>query len=143
MWPRSETSFSTSARRKQTHRSTTSKASFSNVPLPYLALRRVKEIREQCKKISDSYFNNLEDFIKKKIGKLTSEQSELIVEMDRVNNIIAELRLLLNKLDNNRAFLQSAETVVKLDGDKIEEKVREGITNIQRFKEAHKNSLFV
>lgn len=103
----------------------------------------MKEIREQCKKISDSYFNNLEDFIKKKIGKLTSEQSELIVEMDRVNNIIAELRLLLNKLDNNRAFLQSAETVVKLDGDKIEEKVREGITNIQRFKEAHKNSLFV
>lgn len=63
--------------------------------------------------------------------------------MDRVTNIIAELRLLLNKLDNNKAFLQSAETVVKLDGDKIEEKVREGIASIHRFKESHKNSLFI
>lgn len=53
------------------------------------------------------------------MGKLTSEQSELIVEMDRVNNIIGQLKLLLNKLDNNRVFLQSAETIVKLDGDKI------------------------
>ena len=50
------------------------------------------------------------------MSKLTSEQSELIVEMDRVSNIIAELKLLLNRLDNNRAFLQSAETVVKIDG---------------------------
>jgi predicted RND superfamily exporter protein len=73
-------------------------------------------VREHCRKIADSYFGNLEEFIKKRMGKLTSEQSELIVEMDRVSNIIAELKLLLNKLDNNRAFLQSAETVVKLDG---------------------------
>lgn len=77
------------------------------------------------------------------MGKLTSEQSELIVEMDRVSNIIAELKLLLNKLDNNRAFLQSAETVVKLDGEKIEEKVKEGLSNIHRFKESHRNSLYI
>jgi hypothetical protein len=103
----------------------------------------VREVREHCRKIADSYFGNLEEFIKKRMGKLTSEQSELIVEMDRVSNIVAELKLLLNKLDNNRAFLQSAETVVKLDGEKIEEKVREGLSNIHRFKEAHRNSLFV
>lgn len=36
--------------------------------------------------------------------------------MDRVNNIIAELKLLMNKLDNNRSFLASAETIIKLDG---------------------------
>lgn len=72
------------------------------------ALRRIREVRDHCKKIADSYFNNLEEFVKKKMGKLTSEQSELIVEMDRVNNIIGELKLLLNKLDNNKVFLQSA-----------------------------------
>jgi hypothetical protein len=39
----------------------------------YVALRRVKEIRDHCRKISDSYFSNLEEFIKKKMGKITSE----------------------------------------------------------------------
>jgi hypothetical protein len=47
--------------------------------------------------------------------------------MDRVNNIIGELKLLLNKLDTNKVFLHSAETIVKLDGDRILEKVKEGI----------------
>ena len=42
------------------------------------------------------------------MNKLTSEESELIVEVNRVNNIIAELKLLLNKLENNRSFLNSA-----------------------------------
>jgi hypothetical protein len=46
-------------------------------------------VREQCKKLSDSYFNNLEDFIRKKMSRITSEQSDLLVEMDRVSNIIA------------------------------------------------------
>jgi hypothetical protein len=103
----------------------------------------VREIREQCKKISESYFNNLEDFIKKKMNKITSEQSDLIVEMDRVNNIIAELKMLLNKMENTRSFLTTAETIVKLDGDKIEEKVKEGFDNILKFKENHKNNLYV
>jgi hypothetical protein len=79
----------------------------------------VKEVRDQCRKLLDSYFLNLEDFIKKKMNKLTAEESELIVEVNRVNNIIAELKLLLNKLENNRSFLNSAETIIKLDGDKI------------------------
>ena len=39
--------------------------------------------------------------------------------MDRVSNIIAELKLLLNKIDNNKSFLMTAETVIKLDSDKI------------------------
>jgi len=79
----------------------------------------VKEVRDQCRKLIDSYFLNLEEFIKKKMNKLTAEESELIVEVNRVNNIIAELKLLLNKLENNRSFLNSAETIIKLDGDKI------------------------
>jgi hypothetical protein len=58
------------------------------------------------------------------MNKLTAEESELIVEVNRVNNIIAELKLLLNKLENNRSFLNSAETIIKLDGDKIENKVK-------------------
>jgi hypothetical protein len=77
------------------------------------------------------------------MAKITSEQSDLIVEMDRVNNIMAELRLLLNKLENNKTFLNSAETIIKLDGDKIEEKVKEGVDSILRFKENHKNNLYV
>lgn len=79
----------------------------------------MKEVRDQCRKLLDSYFLNLEEFIKKKMNKLTAEESELIVEVNRVNNIIAELKLLLNKLENNRSFLNSAETIIKLDGDKI------------------------
>lgn len=58
----------------------------------------MKEVRDQCRKLLDSYFLNLEEFIKKKMNKLTAEESELIVEVNRVNNIIAELKLLLNKL---------------------------------------------
>jgi hypothetical protein len=63
--------------------------------------------------------------------------------MDRVNNIVAELKMLLSKLENNRSFLSTAEMIVKLDGDRIEEKVKEGFTNIVRFKEAHKSNLFI
>jgi hypothetical protein len=63
--------------------------------------------------------------------------------MDRVNNIIAELKMLLNKMENTRSFLTTAETIVKLDGDKIEEKVKEGFDNILKFKENHKNNLYV
>ena len=77
------------------------------------------------------------------MNKITSEQSDLILEMDRVNNIMAELRLLLNKLDNNKSFLASAETIIKLDGDKIEEKIKEGVESIMRFKENHKNNFYV
>lgn len=109
----------------------------------YSALRRVREVRDHCKKIADSYFTNLEEFIRKKMGKITAEQSDLLGEMDRVNNIIAELKLLLNKVDNNKTFLSSAETIIKLDGDKIEEKVKEGIFNISKFKENHKTNLYV
>ena len=100
-------------------------------------------MRDHCRKIADSYFGNLEDFLKKKMGKITSEQSDLIVEMDRVSNIVAELRLLLNKIDNNKSFLSSAETIIKLDGEKIEEKVKEGILNIAKFKENHKSNLYI
>jgi len=111
--------------------------------LGYEALRRVREVREQCKKLSDSYFNNLEDFTRKKMSRITSEQSDLLVEMDRVSNIIAELRLLLNKIDNHKSFLITAETIIKLDSDKIEEKVKEGLFNIRKFKESHQSNLFI
>jgi len=63
--------------------------------------------------------------------------------MDRVSNIVSELKLLLNKLENNRSFLGSAETIIKLDGDKLEEKVKEGFDNIMRYKESHRNNLFI
>ena len=46
---------------------------------PNIALKRVREVREQCKKLSDSYFSNLEDFIRKKMVKITSEQSDLLL----------------------------------------------------------------
>ena len=39
--------------------------------------------------------------------------------MDRVSNIISELKLLLNKIDNHKSFLMTAETIIKLDSDKI------------------------
>ena len=48
--------------------------------------------------LSDVYFSNLEDYIRKKMARVTSEQSDLIAEMDRVSNIVAELKLLMNKL---------------------------------------------
>lgn len=53
------------------------------------------------------------------------------------------MRLLLNKLDNNKSFLISAETIIKLDGDKIEEKIKEGVESIMRFKENHRNNFYV
>ena len=37
----------------------------------------------------------------------------------------------------------TAETIIKLDSDKIEEKVKEGIFNISKFKESHKSNLFI
>lgn len=77
------------------------------------------------------------------MARVTSEQSDLIGEMDRVSNIVAELKLLMNKLENGKYFLNSAATIIKLDGDKLQEKVREGFTNIGRFKEGHKNNLFI
>lgn len=60
-----------------------------------------------------------------------------------MNNIVAELKLLLNKMDNHKSFLSSAETIVKLDGEKIEEKVREGIFSIAKFKEMHRANLYI
>jgi hypothetical protein len=42
------------------------------------------------------------------MSKITSEQSDLIIEMDRVNNIVQELKLLLNKIDSHKAFLATA-----------------------------------
>ncbi len=77
------------------------------------------------------------------MSKITAEQSDLIMQMDKVNNIVAELKLLMNKLENNKSFLNSAETIIKLDGDRIEEKVRQGILTINKFKENHKANLYV
>ena len=77
------------------------------------------------------------------MNRVTSEQSDLLGEMDRVSNIVTELKMLLSKLENNRQFLNSAATIIKLDGDKLEEKVREGYSNIHRFKEGHKSNLFI
>lgn len=54
--------------------------------------------------------------------------------MDKVNNIISELKLLCGKMENARSFLSSAENIIKLDGDKLEEKVKEGCANIVKFK---------
>lgn len=46
----------------------------------------------------ETYFNNLEEFVRKKMTKIMSEQSDLFLELDKVNNIVAELRLFSNKL---------------------------------------------
>ena len=94
----------------------------------------MRDVREQCRKISDSYFQNLEEFIRKKMNRVTSEQSDVQAEMDRVSNIMAELRLLLGKIESHKSFLLTAETVLKLDSDRIEEKVKEGLFTVNKFK---------
>ena len=77
------------------------------------------------------------------MSRITSEQSDLLMEMDRVSNIVAELKLLLNKMENHKSFLATAETIIKLDSDKIEDKVKEALFNINKFKESHKSNLYV
>ena len=46
---------------------------------------------------------------------LMSEQSDLFQELDKANNIVNELKLLVHRLDNPRDFLNSAQTIVRLD----------------------------
>lgn len=50
---------------------------------------------------------------------LMSEQSNLFQEVDRGNHIINELKLLTHRLDNSKEFLSSAQTIVRLDSEKI------------------------
>jgi hypothetical protein len=65
---------------------------------------------------------------------LISEQSNLFQELDKANNIVNELKLLVNMLDNSRDFISSAQTIINLDIDKIEEKVKKSYTNAFHLK---------
>lgn len=48
-----------------------------------------------------------------------SEQSNLYQEIDRANNITNELKMLVQRLDNSKDFISSAQTIIRLDSDKI------------------------
>ena len=72
-----------------------------------------------------------------------SEQSDFFQELDRSNNIINELKLLIHRLDNSREFLGSAQTIIKLDGDKIEDKIRQSYSSINNLKQLYKVNLHV
>ena len=50
---------------------------------------------------------------------LMSDQSDLFQELDKTNNIVNELKLLVHRLDSSKEFISSAQTIVRLDGDKI------------------------
>ena len=50
---------------------------------------------------------------------LMSEQSDLFQELEKANNIVNELKLLVHRLENARDFISSAQTIVRLDSDKI------------------------
>ena len=65
---------------------------------------------------------------------LMSEQSDLFQELDKANNIVNELKLLVHRLDNTREFLSSAQTIIRLDGEKIEEKVRSSYGTVRNLK---------
>lgn len=82
-------------------------------------LYKIREMKENSKRIVDSYYISLEESVKKKMVGLMSEQSDLFQELDKANNIINELKLLVHRLDNSRDFISSAQTIVRLDSDKI------------------------
>ena len=66
------------------------------------SLIRIRELKELSRRIIDSYFTGLEDLVRKKMTGLMSEQSDFFQELDRSNNIINELKLLVHRLDNSR-----------------------------------------
>ena len=72
-----------------------------------------------------------------------SEQSDLFQELDKANNIVNELKLLVHRLDNSRDFISSAQTIVRLDSDKIEEKVKGSYNTVRNLKEHYKVNFHV
>ena len=67
----------------------------------------------------DYYFHNLEDYVRKRMEKMLSDQSDLFRELDKVTTIVSELKMLCNRLENPKSFITNAQTIIKLDGDKI------------------------
>ena len=51
--------------------------------------------------------------------KMLSDQSDLFRELDKVTTIVSELKMLCNRLENPKSFITNAQTIIKLDGDKI------------------------
>lgn len=51
-------------------------------------LFKIREVKDTSKRIVQSYFNSLEEAVKKKMVGLMSEQSDLFQELDKSNNII-------------------------------------------------------
>ena len=43
--------------------------------------------------------------------------------------------MLCNRLENPKTFITNAQTIVKLDSDKIEEKVKQGYLTVNHLKE--------
>ena len=51
-------------------------------------LHRIRETRENSRKVVDSYFSSLEEHVRKRMMNLMSEQSDLFQELDKANNIV-------------------------------------------------------
>lgn len=49
----------------------------------------------------------------------------------------------MHRLDNSREFLSSAQTIIRLDGDKIEDKVRQSYSTIRSLKDIYKVNLHI
>jgi len=89
----------------------------------------------------DSYFHNLEDYVRKRMEKMLSDQSDLFRELDKVTTIVSELKMLCNRLENPKTFIPNSQTIIKLDGDKIEEKVKQGYNTVNNLREQHRVNL--
>ncbi len=74
--------------------------SLSNVQFYFIskAIKKIRETRDHCRKIMDSYFHNLEDYVRKRMEKMLSDQSDLFRELDKVTTIVSELKMLCNRL---------------------------------------------
>ena len=66
--------------------------------------------------------------------KMLGDESDLFRELDKVTTIVSELKMLCNRLDNPKTLINNAQTIIKLDGDKIEEKVKQGYLTVKSLK---------
>ena len=65
------------------------------------------------------------------------------MELEKANSIINELKILFQKLDDAKSFLSSAHTIIKLDGEKIEDRVKNCYVTVNQLKDHHRGNLFI
>jgi hypothetical protein len=65
-------------------------------------LSNIRDMKDTVRRIVDSYFASLEEMVKKKMVGLMSEQSDLFQELEKANNIVNELKLLVHRLENSK-----------------------------------------